>query len=120
MSSRVTKRCGMKRYLLFQCNDYYPSGGWDDFVGDYDTIEDAQGLHPSRSRRRVRVAQVRVLDMKFPTEFLGRCQTCLDNAHLDSAPCKLGYANGQPISDDDCLIRSARKNYLASSSSPGN
>ncbi len=29
----------MKRYLLFCCFDYYPSGGWRDFVGSYDSVE---------------------------------------------------------------------------------
>lgn len=31
----------MKRYLLFAGNYFYPLGGWNDFVGDYDTIEEA-------------------------------------------------------------------------------
>jgi len=30
----------MKRYLLFTGNDYYPEGGWGDFGGDFDTIEE--------------------------------------------------------------------------------
>jgi len=32
----------MKRYLLFEGFYYYPSGGWGDFVGDFDTIEEAR------------------------------------------------------------------------------
>lgn len=32
----------MKRYLLFAGDVYYPVGGWDDFRGAYDTIEEAQ------------------------------------------------------------------------------
>lgn len=31
----------MKRYLLFVGYNYYPSGGWDDFVNSYDTVEEA-------------------------------------------------------------------------------
>lgn len=31
----------MKQYLLFAYAGYYPSGGWHDFCGDFDTIEDA-------------------------------------------------------------------------------
>lgn len=31
----------MKRYLAFEGSEYYPEGGWDDFVGDYDSIEEA-------------------------------------------------------------------------------
>jgi hypothetical protein len=36
---------------------------------------------------------------KYPTEFLGRCATCLDNAYLDDLPCKTS----------DCLVRNAKK-----------
>ena len=32
----------MKRYLLFCMESYYPNGGWDDFVGSYDTVEEAR------------------------------------------------------------------------------
>jgi hypothetical protein len=31
----------MKRYLLFTGNQYYPSGGWSDFKGSFDTVEEA-------------------------------------------------------------------------------
>jgi len=31
----------MKRFLLFYGDIHYPSGGMKDFVGDYDTKEDA-------------------------------------------------------------------------------
>jgi hypothetical protein len=31
----------MKRFLVFCCDTYYPSGGMDDFIGDFDTIKDA-------------------------------------------------------------------------------
>ena len=30
-----------KRYLIFAGADYYPAGGWGDFVGDFDTLEEA-------------------------------------------------------------------------------
>lgn len=29
----------MKRFLVFAGPLYYPRGGWEDFKGDYDTIE---------------------------------------------------------------------------------
>lgn len=32
----------MKRYLAFYGNEYYPMGGMEDFVGDFDTEEDAK------------------------------------------------------------------------------
>lgn len=31
----------MKRYLLFCGDNYYPGGGWEDFVGSYDDMCDA-------------------------------------------------------------------------------
>jgi hypothetical protein len=31
----------MKRYLLFCFNDYYPSGGFNDFENSFDTIDEA-------------------------------------------------------------------------------
>lgn len=33
----------MKRYWLFECQQYYPYGGMSDYIGDYDTIEQAEG-----------------------------------------------------------------------------
>jgi hypothetical protein len=30
-----------KRYLLFGGDIYYPTGGWDDFAGDFDTADAA-------------------------------------------------------------------------------
>lgn len=32
----------MKRYLLFSGQCYYPSGGIDDFNGDFDSFEEAK------------------------------------------------------------------------------
>lgn len=29
----------MKRYLVFAYDEYYPSGGMNDFVGDYDDLK---------------------------------------------------------------------------------
>lgn len=57
---------------------------------------------------------------KYPNEFLGRCQTCLDNAMLSSKPCMTksdypginGYLmNGVPFGDYDCMVRRAQKHY---------
>lgn len=48
---------------------------------------------------------------KYPHEFLGRCQTCLDNAHLSSEPCRLGYGNGQPLNEDNCMVRRAQRQH---------
>lgn len=32
----------MKKYLLFAGDQYYPRGGWDDFVMDSDDLEELQ------------------------------------------------------------------------------
>lgn len=32
----------MKRYLLFASDVYEPSGGWRDFIGDYDNLDAAK------------------------------------------------------------------------------
>lgn len=34
----------MKRYLLFAGQVYYPSGGWDDLRGNFDTLEDCHEI----------------------------------------------------------------------------
>ena len=34
----------MKRYLLFKCDRYYPSGGWGDFAGSFDSIAEARAF----------------------------------------------------------------------------
>lgn len=32
----------MKRYLLFGYSDYYPDGGWHDFIESFDTLDEAK------------------------------------------------------------------------------
>jgi hypothetical protein len=31
----------MKRYAVFKGEFFYPSGGWDDFAGTYETLKEA-------------------------------------------------------------------------------
>lgn len=38
----------MKRFLLFSGLKAYPNGGFADFIGDYDTIEDAKSANDSQ------------------------------------------------------------------------
>ena len=38
----------MKRYLLFNYDQYYPFGGWEDFQGDFDSIAEAQSYHAEK------------------------------------------------------------------------
>lgn len=44
----------MRRFLTFTYNETYPSGGWNDFTGDYVTLEQAL---QSREGARSGVAQ---------------------------------------------------------------
>jgi hypothetical protein len=32
----------MKRFILFASDYYYSSGGWNDFIESFDTLEEAQ------------------------------------------------------------------------------
>lgn len=31
----------MKRFLMFATSQYYPMGGWSDFVSEHDTLDEA-------------------------------------------------------------------------------
>jgi len=43
----------MKNYLAFYGEYYYPSGGMEDFIGDFDTIEEAiQYIEEHHKRER--------------------------------------------------------------------
>jgi hypothetical protein len=37
----------MKRYLAFSGDTYYPGGGWNDFNGGADTVDEARKLIPN-------------------------------------------------------------------------
>ena len=48
----------MKRYLLFGGEDYYPGGGWRDFLGDFDSEADAE--YEARRRRTLKWTEGRI------------------------------------------------------------
>lgn len=35
----------MKRYALFEFDQYYPSGGWSDFVNSFDSVDEAVSFY---------------------------------------------------------------------------
>jgi hypothetical protein len=37
----------MKRYLVFEFENYYPAGGWNDFKASFDSIEKAKASLPA-------------------------------------------------------------------------
>lgn len=39
--AQVTDEYKIKRFACFDYQQYYPGGGWDDFVGSFDTIQEA-------------------------------------------------------------------------------
>jgi hypothetical protein len=41
----------MKRYLVFFSANYYPSGGMDDFLNDFDTIEECKNTIDIRIKK---------------------------------------------------------------------
>lgn len=41
-----------KRYLLFGHDSYYPSGGWGDYQGTFDTPEEAKAFIQAQKYRR--------------------------------------------------------------------
>lgn len=44
----------MKRFLLFEGNNYYPYGGWDDFSSSFDTLEEAKaGFNPKKNWHQI-------------------------------------------------------------------
>ena len=43
----------MKRYWLFEQEQYYPSGGMLDFVGDFDTVEEAEDARTVKFNRYI-------------------------------------------------------------------
>jgi hypothetical protein len=45
----------MKRFLLFTFAEYYPSGGWNDFAGDFDTAENAIRHIPKDNRNNLQL-----------------------------------------------------------------
>ena len=40
----------IKRFVVFHSADYYPTGGWGDFHGSYDTLEEAKQKAPKPER----------------------------------------------------------------------
>lgn len=44
----------MKRYLLFGGDRYYPSGGWQDYIGQFDSVVEAmrEALREEHSRSK--------------------------------------------------------------------
>ena len=48
-------------------------------------------------------------ECRWPSEFLGRCAHCLDNAYLDQREPCLDRFTGRAVPDYDCLVLKARR-----------
>ena len=76
----------MKRYGLFAFADYYPDGGWSDFVKAFDTQEEAKmhaedGVTVARDKyHHPRGSNFQVVDMELSTILFGRFAS--DPAHM--------------------------------------
>ena len=55
-----------KRYLLFTGEEHYPSGGWKDLCGGFDTIEDAKFLIGSRDWAHIVDSDTQQIVYEFP------------------------------------------------------
>lgn len=51
----------MKKYLLFVFDDYYPCGGFEDYVGLFDTIELAHE-HWKNTAREYTLSNCQIVD----------------------------------------------------------
>jgi hypothetical protein len=56
-----------KRFLVFACADYYPSGGWDDLYDSFETKEDAV-LAAKNCVARDRYLNCHVIDLMTGSE----------------------------------------------------
>ena len=58
----------MKRYLLFYFDMYYPSGGANDFHGDFDTVDDAKNAAMTASWDFVQILDTKTKNIVFKTQ----------------------------------------------------
>ncbi len=55
----------MKQFLLFAGDQYYPSGGWSDFQGDFDSVDAAKAHLPLvQEVQRLRSPWWQIVDTK--------------------------------------------------------
>lgn len=54
----------MKRYLVFAGQEYYPGGGWMDFRGAFDELQDALVLAKSTVTGELSLDWVQVVDLQ--------------------------------------------------------
>lgn len=79
----------MKRYLGFSGSTYYPSGGWEDFIGSFDTPEAAkEAIYESHADWRYSWGHV--VDQETGT-------VVLDTIHLDDNYSKWIASRGRGI-----------------------
>lgn len=53
----------MKRYLLFSGDFYYPSGGWMDFIQDFDSLGEAKLAARSISDDWFQIADTHIMEV---------------------------------------------------------
>ena len=54
----------MKRYLLFSGSDYYPAGGWDDFINSFNTLIEARAAGEESNKEDKDWKWFHIVDLK--------------------------------------------------------
>lgn len=59
----------LKRYLVFAFDDYYPTGGWNDFIESFDTLDYAAltAERVGKTRQVTQVVDSTTLTVVWPT-----------------------------------------------------
>jgi hypothetical protein len=81
----------VKRYVVFACQEYYPAGGWDDFIASFDTEAEAETCE---AEQRQQHDWVQIIDMETgdPLPYRGESgpRTCAadpDHGRHFAEPC---------------------------------
>ncbi len=71
----------MKRYWLFEAPQYYPSGGMLDWIGDYDSIEEAEEarsakfIQPDISLKEIESMWIKEQEKGIPPELFNEVRS---------------------------------------------
>lgn len=57
-NKRDKLRLYMRLYMLFECKHYYPNGGWNDFIGVFESLDKAKEFAFSQEDDNGRSAHV--------------------------------------------------------------
>ena len=55
---------GVKRFVVFAGFQYYPGGGWEDFIGSCDTLEEARELRRATLEENYQYSWSHIVDLQ--------------------------------------------------------